>query len=117
MFQRNKPENENDFNDKVEALLSTHGSYTREYLVLKFWNSAYIPDRAQDNLLIESKYLRGNTTPSKITEGIVADITKMPSNCGAMFIVYDTERKILDDKYFSEEFEKKRAECFVRIYR
>lgn len=70
MFQQNKPKNENDFNDKIEALLITQGSFTREYPVLEFWNSAYIPDHAQDSLLIESKYLRGSTTPSKITEGI-----------------------------------------------
>lgn len=117
MFQRNKPKNEGDFNDKVEALLITQGSFTREYPVLKFWKTAYIPDHAQDSLLIESKYLRGNTTRSKITEGIAADITKMPPNCGAMFIVYDPERKILDDKHFTEEFESKRSDCFVRIYR
>lgn len=117
MFQRKKPENENDFNDKIQALLSTNGDFTREYPVLGFWNSTYIPDHAQDCLLIESKYLRGNTTPSKITEGIAADITKIPSNHGVMFIVYDPERKIINDAQFSEEFEKKRAECFVRIYR
>ena len=37
MFQREKPKNENDFNDKVEAILeSGQGKFKREYPIIRF---------------------------------------------------------------------------------
>ncbi|MDD2294444.1 MAG: 7-cyano-7-deazaguanine synthase [Eubacteriales bacterium] len=117
MFQREKPTGENDFNDKIEAILKGQGSFTREHPSLQFWRTEYKPDHAQDSLLIESKYVRGATTPSKITEGIAADMTKAPSDMGFMFVVYDPDRQIQDDKQFSSSFEGKRKDCFVRVYR
>jgi hypothetical protein len=117
MFQREKPTGENDLNDKIESILKGQGSFTREHPSLQFWRTEYKPDHAQDGLLIESKYVRGATTPSKITEGIAADMTKAPSDMGFMFIVYDPDRQIPDDKQFSSAFEGKRKDCFVRVYR
>ncbi len=117
LFQREKPKNENDFNDKIQALLNSHGKFTREYPAFRFWKAGYVPDHAQDHFLIESKYIRGTTTPSTITEGIAADITKMPSDCGVLFVVYDPERKITSEQQFITEYENKRLECFVRVYR
>ncbi|MFZ7101930.1 MAG: hypothetical protein ACOWWO_04610 [Peptococcaceae bacterium] len=117
MFQREIPASENDLNDKIEAILKGQGSFTREHPALQFWRTEYRPDHAQDNLLIESKYVRGATTPSKITEGIAADMTKAPSDMGFMFIVYDPEHQIPDDIQFASAFEEKRKDCFVRVYR
>lgn len=117
MFQREQPESENDFNDKVQAILGTTGDFTREYPVLAFGLSSYRPDHAQDNLIVESKFIRGSTTPSKATEGIAADITKIPSDIGVLFVVYDPNRKIVNDTVFIDGFEKKRSNCYVRIYR
>ena len=117
MFQRERPAGENDLNDKIEAILKGHGSFTREHPALQFWRTEYRPDHAQDGLLIESKYVRDSTTPSKITEGIAADITKAPSDMGFMFVVYDPDRQISDDMQFANAFEGKRNDCFVRVYR
>ena len=117
MFQREIPASENDLNDKIEAILKGRGSFTREHPSLQFWRTEYRPDHAQDNLLIESKYVRGSTTPSKITEGIAADMTKAPSDMGLMFVIYDPEHQIPDDIQFTCAFEEKRKDCFVRVYR
>lgn len=117
MFQRERPANENDLNDKIEAILKGQGSFTREHPALQFWRTEYRPDHAQGDLLVESKYVRDSTTPSKITEGIAADMTKAPSDMGFMFIVYDPDRQISDDMQFARAFEGKRNDCFVRVYR
>ncbi|MFZ3132304.1 MAG: hypothetical protein WA125_14715, partial [Desulfosporosinus sp.] len=117
MFQRERPTGENDLNDKIEAILKGQGSFTREHPALQFWRTEYRPDRAQGDLLIESKYVRDSTTPSKITEGIAADMTKAPSDMGFMFVVYDPDRQISDDMQFASAFEGKRNDCFVRVYR
>jgi hypothetical protein len=120
MFQRVKPASENDFNDKIEALLSGLDLFDREFPPLKFGITKYIPDHSQDELLIESKYLRKSTTPSVATQGIAADITQVTQKskkCGILFIVYDPEIRITNDKEFINGFQNTRENCFVRIYR
>jgi len=117
MFQREKPQSENDMNDKIQAILNIKGVFTREYPVLLFGITSYRADHAQEFLIIESKYLRGKTTPSVISEGIAADITKIPKEYSVMFIVYDPERKIVNDTQYIKDYEQKRKSCFVRIYR
>jgi hypothetical protein len=120
MFQRVKPENENDFNDKIESLLSGLGLFDREFPPLKFGITKYIPDHSQDGLLIESKYLRKSTTQSVASQGMAADITQVTQKskkCGIFFIVYDPEIKIKNDTEFINGFQDTRENCFVRIYR
>jgi hypothetical protein len=119
MFLKEKPKNEDDFSNKIKSLLDAAGNYfTREYPVLKFGITSYRADLAEEGLIIESKYLRGKaTTPSVATEGISADLTKVPSVAGLFFVVYDPERKIPNDDEFIEMFQSKRQDCFVRVYR
>jgi 7-cyano-7-deazaguanine synthase in queuosine biosynthesis len=118
MFQREKPKSENDFNDKLSALLNTEGEFAREYPALAFGITTYKPDHSQDTLLIESKYIRGKSmTPSKATEDISADAIKASNEYGLFFVVYDPERKIIDDNSYIKSLECKRNNCFVRIYR
>lgn len=116
-FQREKPKSENDFNDKLHGLLNVHSEFLREYPVLQFGLSSYRADQAQGDLVVESKYIRGNTSPSVASEGIAADITKIPNNFGVLFVVYDPDRKISDDDLFVQAYESKRKDCYVRIYR
>lgn len=116
-FQGKQPSDENDFNDKVESILSSHGNFTREYPIIKFGISAYKADHAQDNLLIESKYIRGNTTPSVALKGINNDILQIPKDFGVLFVVYDPERSISNDSEYIDSFEKARSSCYVKIYR
>ena len=117
-FSAVKPKNENDFSDKVQAFLSAAShNFTREYPVLQFGLSSYRADLSDEMLLIESKYIRAKTTPSVATEGIAADITKVPDDVPILFIVYDPERSIKDDDMYAEAFEQKRQLCFVRVFR
>jgi hypothetical protein len=121
MFYGVKPVNENDFNDKIEALLLGLGPFNREFPPLKFGITKYIPDHSQDELLIESKYLRKSTTQGVASQGIAADITQVTQKskrCGIFFIVYDPEIKIKNDTEFINGFQDDtRGNCFVRIYR
>jgi 7-cyano-7-deazaguanine synthase in queuosine biosynthesis len=117
MFHTEKPKNEADLNDKIQSLLSSYGKFEREYPPLLFSITNYTADHSQDNLIIETKYLRNGTTPSKATEGIAADITKIQNTYGVYFIVYDPHRAITDDDLFVKSFEEKRIDCYVRIYR
>ena len=82
-----------------------------------FGLSAYRADQAQGNLIIESKYIRCKTTPSVASEGIAADITKIPDGYGILFVVYDPEGCIVDVEQFISAFEAKRRDCYVRVYR
>lgn len=117
IFQREKPKSENDFNDKVQGLLSMHDEFTREYPVLIFGLTSYKADHANGDLIIECKYIRDNTTPSVASEGIAADITKVDNEYGIMFAVYDPYGRITDISKFSLTFEAKRNDCYVRVYK
>ena len=117
-FHTDKPKNENDFNDITQALLTAaKHTFTREYPVLRFGLTSYRADLAEDCLIIESKYLRNNTTPSTATESISADITKVQDGFSILFVVYDPYRKIQSDNTFISAFEGKRQSCYIRIYR
>jgi hypothetical protein len=77
-----------------------------------------IPDHSwhEQHLLIEAKFIRNSTSPSKASEGIAADLIKYPSEVHVMFVVYDPNRAIPNDDKFRSEFEKKRP-CTVFIIR
>ncbi|MFC1920367.1 hypothetical protein ACFLYQ_01430 [Chloroflexota bacterium] len=67
-----------------------------------------VPDHFADHdLVVETKYIRGKTKPSKVSEGIATDIIKYGSaKYALLFIVYDPERSIVDDDRFAGDFEK-----------
>lgn len=118
-FQKNPPKDENDFNDKVHGLIKAdQDRYEREFPVVTFALSRVVPDHrlAEYDLIIESKYLRGHTTPSKASEGIAADLTKYPQNSYKLFVVYDPGRAIADDEGYRKDFEYRRR-CKVFIVR
>jgi len=117
IFQREKPKNENDFNDKLHGILNAYGEFTREFPSLLFGLSSYRADQAQGDLVVESKYIRSKTSPSVAREGIAADITIIPEGYGVMFVIYDPEGSINDTAHFSSAFEAKRKDCYVRVYR
>jgi len=118
-FQSNSPNNENDFNDKVSSILNAEKSkFNREYPSISFALAKTVPDHSNSeiNLLIESKYIRGSTTPSKITDGIAADIVKYNIGDHILFVVYDPERELNDDEVFKRDFEKNN-DCSICIIR
>ena len=59
------------------------------------------------DLLIEAKYLRGRTSPSKANEGIAADLTKYPATSFVVFVVYDPSHGIDNDSVFRSDIESK----------
>lgn len=118
MFNTEKPKNENDFNDKIISLLKTADErWLREYPTIAFGITSYRGDGYYDGLIIESKYIRTNTSPSKVVEGIAADITQISEEQNVFFVVYDPERRIIDDERFCNSFMKKKPNCVVKIYR
>jgi len=114
-FVFEKPSNENDLNAKINGFLSGHRErFDKEYPSLQFATARTVPDHSKSDLLIEAKYIRGATTPSKATEGIAADLTKYPDDTLKLFIVYDPEGKIYDRNTFKRDFEDKRY-CIIHI--
>lgn len=118
-FNTEKPKNENSLNDMINAiLLSEKENYSREFPAVRFSFSKVIPDHSINNLdlFIETKYLRGKTSKSTITDGIASDITKYPEDKFKLFIIFDPERKIANDNLFAQDFERK-PKCKICIIR
>lgn len=117
--QRERPRNENHFNDIVSAVLNTDTDrFEREHPYVPFALGQTVPDHSRDGnrLYVESKYIRTSTTPSKASEAMAADLTKYPSETHILFVVYDPDRSIVADDRFSSDFEDK-GRCTVCIIR
>ena len=118
LFAVQRPANERDLNTKLAALIGSHIELTSEHPTVSFAGAGVAPDHTitNSNLLIEAKYVRGNTSPSKASEGIAADLTKYPESAHILFIVYDPDRQISNDRRFVRDFER-RGRCNVLIVR
>ena len=117
LFQSVRPANERDLNDKIEGLLDTwRDDLQREQPSVPFAGAGVIPDFSigRGHLLIEGKYVRGNTTPSRVSEGMAADLTKYPQEAHILFIVYDPDSAIVDRAALKRDFER-RGRCTVRV--
>ena len=116
-FRSVRPVNEADLNDKIDGLLdSWRGDLEREHPSVPFARAGVVPDFDIDrgHLLIEGKYIRGKTSPSKVTEGMAADLTKYPQEAHILFVVYDPESAIPDRTRLKRDFES-RGRCTVCI--
>ena len=118
LFGVQRPANERDLNSKLAAVIGSHTELTSEHPTVSFACAGVAPDHtvANSDLLIEAKYVREHTAPSKASEGIAADLTKYPENAHILFIVYDPERRISNDARFTRDFER-RGRCSVLIVR
>ena len=119
MFGANPPKNETDLNTKIGTLLNSHEiDLRREHPAVSFAGGHTIPDHGGDDadVLIEAKYVRGTTSPSKVSDGIAADMTKYPQDRHILFVVYDPQRIIRDDQLFKTDFES-RGRCTVLVAR
>lgn len=118
-FKRDRPRNEDEVNDQIDALLKAHGdNFRREFPATQFCLAKVVPDHEAKTaaLLVEAKYIRKATSPSKASEGIAADITKYPEGAFILFVVYDPERAIVDDETFKKDIQSKR-DCLVAVIR
>lgn len=119
IFKVQKPANENDFNDKIDGLLNGwRKEFEREHPCASFARAKMIPDHLSPDraILLESKYIRGRTTPSKATDGLAADMFKLPPELFKLLVVYDPTRAIADDDEFRADFES-RGNCRVLVVR
>jgi REase_DpnII-MboI len=118
MFAKGRlPKDENDLNQKVHALLDgCRDDLVSEHPAVSFAGARVVPDHAlsRTDLLIEVKYIRGGTTPSKASEGITADLGKYPQRKHTLFVVYDPHTAILDPREFQRDFES-RGKCTVCV--
>ncbi len=117
MFQNNKPADEPDLNRKINAIIRSFRNDLRsEYPTVSFACAGVIPDHElQDSdLLIEAKYIRKNTPPSKASDGMATDLIKYPADKHIFFIVYDPYQAVRDRKVFKNDFES-RGRCTVCI--
>ena len=108
MFRRDRPRDENDLNTKLAALLRTHEpQLASEHPTESFACAGVVPDHElhSSSLLLEAKYIRKSTSPSKAAEGIAADLTKFPANCFVLFIVYDPDHAIRSDYQYRRDIE------------
>lgn len=118
-FQHTAPEDERRVNDAISAILhSDHDRFEREHPAVRFGLATSVPDHGSRDrdLVIETKYIRGSTSPSRASEGIAADLTKYSANVHILFVVYDPERAIPDDQTFCDAFEQK-GRCTVQVIR
>lgn len=116
-FQSVRPASEADLNDKIEGLLDTwRDDLQREHPSVPFARAGVVPDFSVDrgHLLIEGKYIRGNTTPSKVTEGMAADLTKYPQEAHILFVVYDPDSAVTDRMRLKRDFED-RGRCTLCV--
>jgi hypothetical protein len=119
MFGANPPKDEPDLNTKIGTLLSSHEIDLRsEHPAFSFAGGHTVPDHGGDNsdILIEAKYARGATSPTKVSDAMAADITKYPQDRHILFMVYDPLRMIKDDQIFKTDFESL-GRCTVLIVR
>ena len=106
-FRSVRPVNEADLNDKIEGLLDTwRDDLQREHPSVPFARAGVVPDFSieRGHLLIEGKYIRGKTTPSRVTEGMAADLTKYPQEAHVLFVVYDPDAAIVDRAKLKRDF-------------
>ena len=118
-FQSRRPANERELQDQIEANLKINSDkLKREFPHVEFGLSKTIPDASIKDpfVLIEIKYPRGKTPPSKVNAEIAEDFTKYPPEAFLLILIYDPERKIKNDNEFTKDFITKR-ECafgFIR---
>lgn len=117
LFQSVLPTKEKDLNDKIEGILSMcQCELFREHPSIPFACAGVVPDFSIDrgHVVVEGKYIRGSNSPSKISEGIAADLTKYDDNSHILFVVYDPEHAIIDRLQFVNDFEAK-GRCTVCV--
>ena len=117
VFRSTQPKDETQLNDAVEAVLSARKvEFEREYPTASFACVRAVADfgLVKGHVLIESKYVRGSTTPTKVTESVSADLIQYPEDCLLLFLIYDPERKIADRRTFVRDLESE-GRCTILI--
>lgn len=110
MFRSNKPVDEPDLNTKIAGVLGSHNKdLVSEHPAETFACARVVPDHMLKSagVIVEAKYIRGGTSPSKANEGIAADLTKYPERAFILFVVFDPQGAIANDEEFRRDIEGK----------
>lgn len=107
-----KPENELHLQEICDGIIKANDNILiREFPFLR-WSSALTkPDGSVEalQLWVEYKYVRERKDIRNITEDIAADITKYgDNNRNVMFLIYDPNHLVTDEKEFSEPIIKRK---------
>jgi hypothetical protein len=107
-FRNRKPKNEIEVQDALEGIfIPLKERIEREFPVYCVLHLKGVrPDFSNGQALaIEVKYIYGkNRTPQRIIEEMGADISHYKDKVGGLlFVVYDSEKKIVDSERFREE--------------
>ena len=116
-FQSQQPRNERALNDAVEALLvAWRSDLEREHPTVPFACVRAVADFSWDggHLVIEGKYIRGPTNPTKVVHAMAADLVQYPEESFILFVVHDPERAIANRVDFVNDFEA-RGRCSVMV--
>ena len=116
-YQSAWPTNEQDLNDKIHGLLTAwQEDVLREHPAIPFASAGVRPDFSVSRscLLVEGKYVRKHNTPSKITDGMAADLIKYPQEAHILFVVYDPSSAISERDHLVRDFEEK-GRCTVCV--
>jgi hypothetical protein len=92
MFAKDRlPTDDPDLHQKIQALWDGwRNDLVSEHPTVSCASARVVPDHAlaRTDLVIEAKYVRGGTTPSKASEGIAADLTQYPQRQHTLFIAW-----------------------------
>jgi len=114
-FATQRPESERAVQDHLQAVVDARREeMMRESPVIHLGFGSAVPDFSKLDLIMEVKYVRDRTSPSKATESIMADCSKYPKNAYLLFFIYDPDRQIKDDEKFADTIARVRP-CEVVI--
>jgi hypothetical protein len=118
-FQHGHPQNEAALQDAVSSILTaSRADFEAEFPFVRFALASSKPDHYLKgaDVWVEEKYIRDGTTPSKVSEGILADIGKYPEQVFKLFVVYDPHHAIARSSTLQHDIESK-GNCQVCIVR
>jgi hypothetical protein len=115
-----RPKDEPHLQRICDGILTANGeALVREFPFMRWGSNLTKPDWSAEGmgLWVELKYVRKGRGTSQISEDIAADITKYGDNQRrVLFVVYDPDRVIVDDREFSEPVDR-REDMYIEIIR
>jgi 7-cyano-7-deazaguanine synthase in queuosine biosynthesis len=119
-FGTERPKDEPHLQRICDGILSANDEVlVREYPFMRWGSNLTKPDWSAEGvgLWVELKYVRKDRGTRQISEDIAADITKYGDNQRrVLFVVYDPDRVIVDDRAFSEPVDR-REDMFMAFIR
>jgi 7-cyano-7-deazaguanine synthase in queuosine biosynthesis len=120
IYSAERPKDEPRLQQICDGILTANDEVlVREFPFMSWGSNLTKPDWSAEGigLWVELKYVRKDRGTRQISKDIAADITKYGDNQRrVLFVVYDPDRVIVDDRAFSEPVEK-REDMYMAIIR